>query len=285
MVIAVLATLLGLLLPSLAGARAAARSGVCQSNARQLQIALDLYARDFSDSYAPGMPERLANLRRWHGARATTSQPFSPHGGAGEGVGGSLSQYLDRADAASGASVRSCPQFVPTMRLLRDAAASGAGAGAGGFELSAGGYGYNNAFVGTRLKQTAPHVFTLQTDLAGSMASAFGTPHATIAFADAALADGSPAAGGIVEYSFAEPRFWPDAPGSRADPSIHFRHAVGRDARVQSRGRANVAYLDGHVTTEVRTKVWSSGVYDADPDALGLGWFGSGDDNALFDFE
>ncbi len=77
---------------------------------------------------------------------------------------------------------------------------------------------------------------------------------------------------GLIEYSFAEPRFHPQF-GSRADPSIHFRHHKN----------ANVAWCDGHVSPQTRTFTWSSGVYEGDPDRCDIGWFGQADDNSLFD--
>ena len=86
------------------------------------------------------------------------------------------------------------------------------------------------------------------------------------------FADSGFAQSNVIEYSFAEPRFHPEF-GSRADPSIHFRHL----------GRANVAWCDGHVSTDKRTFTWSSGFYEGDPDRLGIGWFGWTDDNSIFD--
>ncbi len=99
----------------------------------------------------------------------------------------------------------------------------------------------------------------------------FKSPARTVAFADCALA-----ADGLVEYSFVEPPEWPDFPGYRPDPSIHFRHD----------GRANVCLLDGHVSANTRSFTAWSGAYPSDPDALALGWFGDQNDaNDAFDYE
>jgi prepilin-type processing-associated H-X9-DG protein len=118
-------------------------------------------------------------------------------------------------------------------------------------------------------------------DAVGAPRSRFADPSRTIAFADAALADGN-AAAGVIEYSFIEPRWWPDTlPAVRPDPSIHFRH--GKSAA--GAGTAAAAWLDGHVSAERRTFTARSGVYPGDPAALGTGWFGTADDNALFDDE
>ena len=89
-------------------------------------------------------------------------------------------------------------------------------------------------------------------------------------FADCAFA-----ASGLIEYSFAEPRFHPGFPGSRADPSIHFRH----------RSLTNVGWCDGHVDSRIRAFTWSSGLYSGDPKRLHIGWFGDSDDNRFFEVQ
>jgi prepilin-type N-terminal cleavage/methylation domain-containing protein len=261
MVVAIIALLIGLLVPALSRARESGRSSVCSSNLRQLVIALDTYANDHADRYAPGAPDFLTNRVRWHGARASPALPFEP-------AGGSLSGYLD----ASGA-VRACPTFAPVAARLAQLRL--------GFERSAGGYGYNNAYVG--VERTPAGVdpasgrtaFSLVTDRVGAARSRFAAPSLVAAFGDAAIADAN-AVAGLVEYSFIEPRFWPENPGQRSDPSVHFRHA-GR-----APGLAQVAALDGHVSARARTFTWSSGLLGGDADRAGLGWFGSTDTNDDF---
>ena len=273
-VIAVLAILIGLLLPTLAGAKEAARGSVCASNIRQLMLAADSYATDRADRLPPGSPSAIANLVRWHGARAAASAAFAPEGGT-------LSDYLGSGDSGSASrAVRACPSFAPIAAAL---AASPIPAG---FERSAGGYGYNNAFCGMdrSLSGNDPgsgrEVWSVATDTLGAPRARFNSPTSTLVFADSAIADGNgaPGSGGIAEYSFAEPRFWPDLPAARADPSVHFRHGS------TTRRVANIAWLDGHVSPERMAFTWSSGVYAADPGALGIGWMGKSDDNALFDY-
>lgn len=273
-VIAVLAILVGLLLPALAGAKEAARGSVCASNIRQLMIATDSYATDRADRLPPGSPDSIANLVRWHGSRTSINAAFTPDGGT-------LSDYLGSGDSGGASrAVRSCPAFAPIAAAL---AASPLSAG---FERSAGGYGYNNVFCGTDRSlsgidpASSREAWSVATDKLGSPRARFSSPTATLVFADGAIADGNgvPGSDGIAEYSFAEPRFWPDLPAARADPSLHFRHGG------KTRRAASVAWLDGHVSPERMTFTWSSGVYAADAGALGIGWIGKSDDNAVFDY-
>ena len=98
----------------------------------------------------------------------------------------------------------------------------------------------------------------------GMRPAALAAPAHTVMFADAAYLQGSGAKAKLIEYSFAEPPRFAD--GGTPWPTIHFRH----------RGRANVAWADGHVTAEVLDR--SGDRFKARE----LGWFGP-DDNTLFD--
>ena len=200
-----------------------------------------LYAQESSGVYVPGASGiRTHNLHRWHGERASEQEPFVSSRGP-------LVPYLGPEGA-----IRECPTFRPEKR---------------GFEAGNGGYGYNNAYVGVQTATNRRGKVIVVNDRAGTVADRVKHPGETVMFSDSAFADG-----GLIEYSFAEPRFHPSY-GARADPSIHFRHAR----------TANVVWCDGHASRERRTFTWSSGVYNGDPDRLGLGWFGETDDNALFD--
>ncbi len=265
-VIGLIALLIGILLPAIGASRESARQSLCASNARQLQLANDLYASDFKDAYAPGMPDRLANLTRWYGSRTSHAAAFTSDGGP-------LSDYFGR-DGSAGA-LRICPTFAPTLAILADPAAPAASAS---FERGCGGYGYNTAFVGALRARAAGGEWTLVSDLAGMPRARFNDPARTAGFADAALRDASSPAG-VFEYSFVEPRFWPEFPGQRPDPSTHFRHS----RRGSSGGRASVAWLDGHVSPESLTFTQASGFYPGDPRVERIGWFGGTDDNSLYD--
>jgi prepilin-type processing-associated H-X9-DG protein len=268
-VIAIVALLVSIALPSVAVARRAAQAGVCMSNVRQLVLANETYAQDHRSYYAPGASDFLANLTRWHGSRAAPSQRFQP-------AGGTLAPYLGEGNAGtanlsdSAQTARRCPSFAQALRALESTGL--------GFERSCGGYGYNNAYVGALRRRISPDVWIVASDRSGAPASAFMSPAATAAFADSALA-ASAGADGVIEYSFIEPRYWPHEPGARPDPSIHFRHG-----RRTGPSLANVAWLDGHVSAERMTFTWSSGLYGGDGQQSRIGWFGEADDNSLFDY-
>jgi len=252
-VVAIVGVLVGVLLPALGSARSRARHAACMSNIRQLLVASDLYASDYDDRYMPGAAEfATKNLERWHGARERIGEPF-------EARGGPISPYLDRG---AGVAVRACPAFAPTIEELR--------LGGAGFEAGCGGYGCNNAFMCTDRRRLAPGVWGVRTDRSGSVRTRFRSPTRTIGFADCAFA-----AERVIEYSFAEPGVWPDAPAFSPDPSIHFRHA----------GRATIAWLDGHVSSRAMGRSGASGLYPLDPEPEGIGWVGEAPGNGLYDYE
>jgi prepilin-type processing-associated H-X9-DG protein/prepilin-type N-terminal cleavage/methylation domain-containing protein len=165
-------------------------------------------------------------------------------GKAFDGAKGPLAPYLGGGGAS--AWVRQCPGFRPEAE--------------GGFEAACGGYGYNALGVGSEICLPGNGV---KTEF-GMRPGALARPAATVMFADAAFLKGSGTKAKLIEYSFAEPPQF--AGGGTPWPSIHFRH----------RGKANVAWCDGHVSAEIldRTDGRSAG--------HALGWFGP-DDNGLFD--
>jgi len=259
-VVAIVAMLVGVLLPALGASREAGRAGVCASNQRQLAAALAIYAGDSRERAAPGAADFRANLSRWHGARRSTGEPFSP-------PGGSLTEYLGGGGGGASRAARECPTFRGAAERLRDAGR--------GFEQSAGGYGYNNAYVGVELRSAGQHLWRVRDDRTGARLALFEQPDNTVVFSDAAFPDRL-APDLLVEYSFAEPRFHVEYGASRMDPSIHFRH---------SRRSAVIAWLDGHANSEIFSRAWSSGLYDPPAEQVGLGWFGEEDANSLFDYD
>jgi len=255
--ISLIGALLSILLPALSSARGSAQQTVCASNLRQLQFANNFFASEHQGSYIPGAVDiQFSNLKRWHGSREHVGEPF-------DAASGVITPYLD--DALISVRTRRCPTFAPALDELSRQGA--------GFENSSGGYGYNNAYVGAVRQPGPDHTWTISRDDQGAKRTRFEHPSETLAFADAAFAS-SQGVGGLIEYSFAEPNFWPDYPGARPNPSIHFRHA----------GKANVVWLDDHVSSETRTRTWAGLGYGVDSSTVGLGWFAHRDSNDLFDY-
>jgi prepilin-type processing-associated H-X9-DG protein/prepilin-type N-terminal cleavage/methylation domain-containing protein len=239
-VIAIIALLIAILLPALARARDSARATVCASNLRQLMTAALAYAQDNRGHYPPAHVDfTTRNLHRWHGTRQQASQPFafatSP-----------LKAFLQLP------AIKTCPAFEPAQP---------------GFEASAGGYGYNNHYIGS---STGELGFTPAAVNLPAKQNMVKNPAGKIVFADSAMAVG--AGGGVlIEYSFLEP---PVTPFGTTSPSIHFRH----------RGRANVAWADAHVSSEPFGWTYPVNIYGADNAAARLGFFGPAD-NRLFQRE
>ena len=244
----VLALLVSILLPSLSAARNSARQTVCRSNLRQIAVTNTYYADDHDGTFVPGAANFRANLDRWHGRRDRTNEPF-------DATRGPLRPYF-----GGESGIRDCPSFD-----AREIAAE-----SGGFERGNGGYGYNNAYLGVQLVRLGDGEYVVAEDRAGARMHRIRRPSETVMFTDTAFARDR-----LIEYSFAEPRFHPQFPGTRMDPSIHFRHG----------DQANVAGVDGHVEAHRRTFTWASGIYEGDPNRLQLGWFGLGDDNSVFDWD
>lgn len=269
--IAVIALLVSVMVPAVAGARGRSMQAAGQSNLRQLQIANSLYADANGERFLPAAVDIAPppsvrpreNTHRWHGTRETPSGVFTPDRGP-------ITVYLDSEGATTG--VRADPAFAG---VLGDLEREGAG-----FERGCGGYGYNAAFVGAArerdkfgkwqlVRRVINGASKIVGDDMGSRRSRFRGPSMTIAFGDAALATDR-----LIEYSFLEPAWWPNVPTFRPDPSIHFRHA----------GKANVVWLDGHGSAEARTATQDSMFYPTKASEAGLGWFGDASDNGVFDY-
>ena len=216
---------------------------MCESNLRQLHIASLAYATDNHGLLPPAHYNFITkNLHRWHGTRTTMTQPF-------DFSGSPLLKYLQTA------AVKRCPSFDPSPD---------------GFEASAGGYGYNDRFLGSSMEQAVGIPMSMLKFEARyvnqpAKMTMIQHPGQTIMFADTAMA--SP---GLIEYSFVEP---PLASGMPTSPSMQFRH----------QGRANVLWVDGHVTSQVMEWTYpGNNVYGADNALNHLGFFGPRD-NSLFD--
>ena len=235
-VVGIIALLVSILLPALATARQAAQATVCASNIRQLAVCSTAYAADNHGYYPPAHFDFMTrNLHRWHGTRPKTSVPF-------DFAGSPLLKYMQAA------AIRKCPEFEPTQP---------------GFEAAAGGYGYNNHYLGSSTEDM-PGV--KGSDNIPARDCMIRNADQKIMFTDAAMAEDTGDGIAIIEYSFVEP---PTTLYGPTSPSIHFRH----------RGKANIAWVDGHVTARAMDWTYPANIYGANNQACHLGFCGPKDNS------
>lgn len=127
----------------------------------------------------------------------------------------------------------------------------------GSFEEGTGGYGYNAAYIGG----------TPDDPFSPERPSNVPHPSLTLMFATTAFAK----SGGLQEYAYAEPFVFNGGEGT-AQPSLHFR----------ARGRALVAWCDGHVTAELPSKIGGPNFYGGDNVQSRIGWIGPEDENGVW---
>ena len=121
-VIGVLATLLGVLLPAVSSARGSARGTECQSNLRQLGIAATAYCAQNADRY----PAALLYKMQTEGL-TTIAWDFQTHAN-GAVTPGALWSFINGADR-----VQQCPEFMGASTFGNDPFT---------------GYNYNTTYIG-----------------------------------------------------------------------------------------------------------------------------------------
>jgi prepilin-type processing-associated H-X9-DG protein len=212
------------------------------------------------------------NLKRWHGTRQadplqTPGLPQSEY--VFDPTLGPLFPYLGSA------GITTCPAFTNYVTSNGPIA----------YDEGAGSYGYNETYVGgdwNGFPSTDPQ-FLDETEQNSVLADRLQSPSVTVMFTDAAcmnVDNGKPV---LIEYSFSESPLtvWgsanpPGYPWGESKPSIAFRHD----------GRANVAYTDGHVDSQVMSfsasiQTSNGTIPEATVQAMGLGWWGT-NNNDLF---
>lgn len=258
-VISVIALLMAILIPALAGARSQARCVVCRSNLRQLFIANNGYTMENDGHYVPAAPDITSpngGKYRWHGVRNSPDEPFDP-------LEGPLAAYL------AGGKVKECPETVNFVK---------GGQWDENFEQGCGGYGYNHIYLGSRNWQDRQFETVEEMQRAGwetTKTTEVRRPAETLMFADTAM---SCYKGYLIEYSFAEPPFYvykgKPITSFYLSPSIHFRH----------RGRANIGWADGHIDSRQMAEFRGENVYGVNSADMKIGWF-EPIDNSLFDLK
>lgn len=231
-VIAVIAVLIGILLPALGRARAAGRQVTCMNNCRNIGLANLLYANDYDDRLCPhsrwnrsiiaASGQRGVN-QEWSFSDPVRADPTEAHrfGGLGGYLGEGYEvmtcpDYLTPSDVVDRARRihRAYPQLVH--------------------------YGYNGLLLGVKhvdfnaLSQDAAGYRTW----VGYQRSVIPRPERKVMFADSAQR----LAGRVLPQKDLYPPVdeWFDDGTARAlsSPSVHGRH----------HGRASVSWVDGHVS-------------------------------------
>ncbi len=254
-VIAIVALLAAILFPVFVSVQESGKKAKCNTQLKQLAAAMISYAYDNSGRFVPAASDIYTSgggHNRWHGYRENIGDSFDP-------TKGPLWKYLGRTNG-----IKECPS---APRFLAN---SEEGLSLDAFESGCGGFGYNAMYVGgTYYRNSGVRKYQ-----EASLISEICQPSRTILLADTAMVT-NPSGRMYIEYSFVEPPHPVTVSGVNSNmwmsPSIHFRH----------RNSANVAWCDGHVTSE-KMSFSRQNIYMVDGKSVSLGWFGP-QDNSLFD--
>lgn len=246
-VIAIIAILSGVLLPALGRAREKGKEISCANNLKQLSLANFQYANDWT-TYCPGRSGGYYTGVHWHGNRSSSSDPWNP----AEGL---LVPYLGKSG-----SIKRCP----ASALLVSVSTSNTK------NLGAGGYGYNFTGVGS-LSYLSGYGNGWHSGMKPVQIQA---PSKCLMFGDVAhlyngeMVEADELMAPYSLYGASSNMLSTKQPTTTMNNAkLHFRH----------QGSANVAWVDGHVSSE--KIAWSS---DPERASHNLGFFGP-DDNSLYD--
>jgi prepilin-type processing-associated H-X9-DG protein len=252
-VIFIISLLLAILIPALNGSKNQGKQIVCRVNLRQLALANESYANEHCGYSVPGAFDIYTeNLHRWYGLRKSKTDPFEPSKGP-------LASYL------SGAVIQ-CPEKVSYSVLSPEMA---------DYEQGNGGYGYNLAYLGSRIWQAGYEAHGCRES---TRMNEIKRPQETLLFSDTAMVKRIDGQVRLIQYPFAEPRFFivsqKPEPAWAPFPSIQFRH----------RKKANVAWADGHVDDRKMGDYDQMNSDGTTSSAYHIGWFAPMD-NSPFDLE
>jgi prepilin-type processing-associated H-X9-DG protein len=272
-VIGVIAILSGLLFTAISKARARAKGISCVNNLSQMSKANASYSVDYGynmPTYASGMSGPSQPGKLWVGYRMNSSDIDISRGFMGEYLAGG-----EGREAGPGLTdLLICPGW-PVPIPDRNNVAKGAGYGHNSYGVGSWTYasasrkeGSEKEIVGA-VSPTAivsPEYPAGNTLGAGLKAERVTKPSRTVIFSDACTVLNATS---LQAMSFVYPRYSFDGVSNltRRD-NVHFRHA----------GLASVAWVDGHVTTEKPTRLYSSEFARKEL----IGNFGP-DDNSLYE--
>lgn len=232
-----------------------AKSTVCKSHLKQINLASQCYTNENDGYYMPGGTDSYSDgLHRWHGVRKSIGSEF-------EFSNAPIAPYLDD-------NIPACPQKRKYTDLpLIDKS----------YENGNGGYGYNLIYVGSKIWKLGMEDRSCRIT---TKAAEIKNPSETLIFADTAMVKYINNKSKLVKYSFAEPRFYvldskPVTTGITPDPSLHFCH---RNKTI------NVAWGDGHIGQEKKAR-YDGLNFDLSKSAkFNISWFNPMD-NSLFDLQ
>ncbi len=250
-VIAIIALLISVLLPALTAARRWSQTIKCASNLRQLTTACVMYANDNKGFWPTAARDMWStpSLERWHGSRANGGSPFQFDRDPSP-----LRPYLSDG-------VKQCPAQLDVAET---------------FEAGAGGYGYNDDHIGSSIAAAGMAASAADAERPAKMTQIRDSAQ-KIAFADAISPYDWSTGAGLYTDSFIKS---PKSVWGWNTPNMHFRH---------NQSSVNVAWADGHVTTErfewtlsdSEIPGYLTGLTSAYLKAAKIGWFGPRD-NSLF---
>ena len=258
-VISVIVLLLGITLTAINSSKMQAKTVVCKSHLKQVNLASQCYTNENDGYYMPGgIDSYSTDLHRWHGVRESSGSEF-------EFSKAPIAPYLDNG-------IPGCPQKKRYFKLTPNSEFYKRF-----YENGNGGYGYNRMYVGSKIWKLGMNDSSCEVT---AKASEIKKPSETLIFADTAIVKNIDNNSKLVKYPFAEPRFYvidskPETAGMKPDPSLHFCHR---------NKNANIAWGDGHVGQKKMAR-YNELNFDGSKSArFNISWF-KPMDNSFFDLQ